>query len=111
MPGLATSPTIYVRCSSAGGTELSRSCAERVWASFLGPVVFWPLAPGAMAWATGCAGEAGLHAGADNSAADFAPTGARRGKQCCLVSGSLAVAHIPQCVACPLDFPVGKQRV
>ena len=44
--------------SMTGGADLSRSCAERVWASFLGPVVFWPLAPGAMAWANGCGAEA-----------------------------------------------------
>ena len=60
---------------STGSSELSRSCAERAWASFLGPVVFWPLAPGAMAWATGCAVEAGADPGEDGSA-DFAPTGA-----------------------------------
>jgi hypothetical protein len=32
----------------AGVAELCRTCLDRVWSSFLGPVVFYPLATGCM---------------------------------------------------------------
>ena len=37
-----------VSSPGAGVAELCRTCLDRVWSSFLGPVVFYPLATGCM---------------------------------------------------------------
>ncbi len=101
--GVGGECTVKSRCCfgaicaiAAGGPELGRSCAERVWASFVGPAVFWPLAPGAIAWANGCAADGGARSEETASPADFSATG---------------VSMLPSCAQTACSSPSGDTRI